>query len=390
MAVQSSVIDTQASFFDDEIMRSIRVELEGDRSADNGSTRNPFLRRLDSFTRQSLENPRFTLASLFCGGGGLDLGLSFAGFGTRVCSDVAPIFVESVVSNLPHAIGLPDDAMSLTGEHLVTAAGTREFDLVAAGPPCQAFSILGRRGALEDPRGKLALKYLELVAEIRPRAFLFENVPGLLNVNKGGDWARLLDHARQVTGYYLHWKKLNAVSFGIPQYRERIVLVGFRENLPFEFPSVPTGPGATELMTEGQLASPSAWALKDVVGLPNHDIRLHGDRVRRRYEAIPPGGRDTTDHTDRLHPLRPSGTVLVGSSAGGGRPHIHPFEPRVITVREAARLQSFPDWYKFHGGGTAQYRQIGNAVPPLLAYEIGTRIAEALAGIAVEAANHVP
>ena len=123
---------------------------------------------------------------------------------------------------------------------------------------------------------------------------------------------------------------------------------------------------------------PSAWALQSVEGLPNHDIRKHGDRVRRRYSRIPPGQRDRTDHTDRIDPDRPSGTVLVGSAAGGGRPHIHPYEDRVITVREGARLQSFPDWYVFHGGSTSQYRQIGNAVPPLLAYEVGKAVAHAL------------
>jgi DNA (cytosine-5)-methyltransferase 1 len=89
------------------------------------------------------------------------------------------------------------------------------------------------------------------------------------------------------------------------------------------------------------------FALEYVDSLPNHDIRIHGERVRNRYEKIPPGGRDKIDHTDRIYPEKPSGTVLVGSKAGGGRPHIHPYFPRHITVREAARLQSFPDWYKF-------------------------------------------
>lgn len=342
------------------------------------ATGNPYLKRLDSFTRDRLEVAPYNLISLFCGGGGLDLGLGFAGFATRVASDIAPVFTETVASNTPHATPLPADAMKLTGESLIQIAGTDEIDLVAAGPPCQAFSILGRRGALDDPRGMLALKYFELVAQIKPKAFLFENVPGLLTTNGGADWTRLIQHARQVTGYNLHWNKLNAVNFGIPQYRERVVVVGFREDVPFEFPTIPTGPFAKELMAEGQLASPSAWALADVDGLPNHNIRQHGNRVLARYNAVPPGERDATDHTDRIHPLRPSGTVLVGSSAGGGRPHIHPYEPRVITVREGARLQSFPDWYVFHGPSTAQYRQIGNAVPVLLAYEVGLRIAEAL------------
>ena len=344
--------------------------------------KNAYLDRLSAFNQKLLDDPPFTLISLFCGGGGLDLGLSFAGFGTRVASDVAPAFVESVVNNLPHAKACPADAMELTKEKLCGLAGTNKIDLVAAGPPCQSFSVLGQRGALADPRGKLALKYFDLIATIRPKAFLFENVPGLLSVNKGEDWRTLVSYAKEKTGYFLHSARLNAASFGIPQFRERVILVGLRQDVKFEFPTLPSGPKASEIIAalaerNGE-GVPSALALESVKGLPNHDIREHGPRVRKRYEKIAPGDRDRTDHTDRIDPERPSGTVLVGSGGGGGRPHIHPTEPRVITVREAARLQSFPDWYVFHGTNTAQYRQVGNAVPPLLAYEVGKKIAEAL------------
>jgi len=343
---------------------------------------NPYLSRLGAFKRSLLEDPPFNLISLFCGGGGLDLGLSFAGFGTRVASDVAPAFVDSVVGNLPHAKACKEDALQLTKERLCALADTNNIDLVAAGPPCQSFSILGSRGALADPRGKLALKYFDLIAEIRPKAFLFENVPGLLSVNNGEDWRKLVSYAKEKTGYFLHSARLNAASFGIPQFRERIIVVGLRQNVKFEFPTLPTGPKANEIIAaivdrNGE-GIPSSWALESVTGLPNHDIREHGLRVKTRYMKVAPGGRDRTDHTDRIDPDRPSGTVLVGSGAGGGRPHIHPAEPRVITVREAARLQSFPDWYVFQGTNTAQYRQIGNAVPPLLAFEVGKKIAEAL------------
>ncbi len=340
--------------------------------------RNAYLSRLDSFTAEMLENTQFNMLSLFCGGGGLDLGLGFSGFRSRVSSDVAPVFVETVESNLPHTRGLVHDAMQLTAEKLFELSETDNIDLVAAGPPCQAFSILGRRNSLGDPRGKLALKYFDLVVAIRPRAFLFENVPGLLTVNKGEDYKQLYQYAEETTGYHLYFKKLNSASFGIPQYRERVFLLGFREDVVFNFPTNATGQNAERLINEGHLVTPSRWALESVNGTFNHIIRNHGEAVRRRYAEIRPGGRDRTDHTDRIDPNHPSGTVLVGSSEGGGRPHIHPYHDRVITVREAARLQSFPDWYEFHGTSTAQYRQVGNAVPPLMAYEIGRKIAEAL------------
>ena len=343
---------------------------------------NEYLSRLARFTPSLLKRANYSLVSLFCGGGGLDLGLGFSGFKTLVASDVAPIFVDSVVSNISTAQPCKEDAFHLTKETLCNLAGTDRIDLVAAGPPCQAFSILGRRGALADPRGKLTLKYFDLIAEIQPRAFIFENVPGLLTLDKGKEWQRLLKYAKDKTGYQLYWKQLNALTFGIPQVRERVFLVGLREKLNFQFPRKPSGPRSRELMASmvgvGGKGLPSAWALQSVDGLPNHEIRRHGERVRRRYSRILPGQRDRTDHTDRIDPDRPSGTVLVGSAAGGGRPHIHPYEDRVITVREGARLQSFPDWYIFHGGSTSQYRQIGNAVPPLLAYEVGKAVAHVL------------
>lgn len=340
---------------------------------------NLYLKRLDLFTKEKIEKAKLNLISLFCGGGGLDVGLGFAGFKSLVSSDLTPAFVETITTNLPHTKGLPKDALNLTVDDLTNLAETEEIDLVAAGPPCQSFSVLGKRGALDDPRGKLALKYFDLVSEIKPKAFIFENVPGLLSVNKGKDWQNLYTYAKKTTRYYLHVAKLKAISYGIPQQRERVVIVGFKEKVDFKFPEEkPSGIGADLIPNQSLLPFPSKWALERIDGLPNHDIRVHGTAVRKRYSLVPQGSRDRIDHTDRIDPERPSGTVLVGSSAGGGRPHIHPFEPRVITVREAARLQSFPDWYVFQGNNTAQYRQIGNAVPPLLAYEIGLKISEAL------------
>ena len=339
---------------------------------------NPYLERLSHFGPDAVNAEGLTHVSLFCGGGGLDLGLGFAGFRTVVANDIAPSFVDSVVSNIPGAAGLVKDVLCLSRNEILRLTSQKDIDLVSAGPPCQAFSILGMRGALEDPRGKLALKYFELVSEIQPKAFLFENVPGLLTVNTGEDWRRLLEYAERVTGYNIYWSTLDAVNFGIPQFRERVFMVGFSAPVTFEFPFGPSGPGAHDLVNGGRLRTPSSWALEDVDQLPNQRIRPHGPRVQGRYAKVSQGSRDATDHSDRVHLDYPSGTVLVGSAAGGGRPHIHPTEDRVLTVREAARLQSFPDWYVFQGTTTSQYRQVGNAVPPLLAYEVGNVIAEAL------------
>jgi DNA (cytosine-5)-methyltransferase 1 len=345
-------------------------------------TRNGFLQHLSELPKPTEQQYRFSAISLFCGGGGLDLGLSFAGFESKFATDVERPHCETIAYNFPHTVTLPKDVKELTGEHIREITQTNEYDLLAGGPPCQAFSILGRRNSLQDPRGQLVFEYVRLVTEIQPRAFIFENVPGLLTLNKGEDWRQLLAFFESETRYKLYIQILNSADFGVPQIRKRVFIVGFRSHhTQFEFPMPQyRQPESRDLFTNRELPTwlPAYLALEDVDGLPNHDIRIHGERVRNRYDQIPPGGRDPIDHTDRIHPNRPSGTVLVGSRAGGGRPHIHPFEPRHITVREAARLQSFPDWYIFQSTNTWQYRAVGNAVPPLLAKAVGEQISIAL------------
>lgn len=343
----------------------------------NNMNGNAYLKRLNSFTKDI--DYRFTCISLFSGGGGLDLGVNLAGFKSLLVSDLVPAYISTIKHNFPDVITYSKDATALAPNELLQLAEVESVDLMIAGPPCQSFSILGRRKALDDPRGQLTIKYFELIAGIKPKAFIFENVPGLLTVNKGADFKNLYEFAKQETGYTLFQTKLNSLIFGIPQSRERVFIVGFRPDIEpttFEMPTKATGKFSNFMGT----ATPSKYALEYVDGLPNHDIRIHGDRVRARYEKIAPGDRDRIDHTDRIDAEKPSGTVLVGSSAGGGRPHIHPYEPRVITVREAARLQSFPDWYEFKGSSTEQYRQVGNAVPPLMAYEIARKIRVVLEG----------
>lgn len=321
-----------------------------------------------------------TAISLYCGGGGLDLGLSWAGVSIMLASDLESTFCDTISKNLPETGVLSSDVTELRSSHIREITKGIRIDIIVGGPPCQAFSILGKRGSFKDPRGKLIFEFVRLIKELRPRAFLFENVPGLLTLNRGNDWQQLLKLFREETGYVLHAKVLNSADFGVPQIRKRVFVVGLPSaRTAFQFPEAThESPAERSLFGIGK----PAWLPCDVVfeglaGLPNHDIREHGSRVRSRYEKTPQGGRDKTDHSDRLELGKPAGTVLVGSKAGGGRPHIHPIESRVITVREAARLQSFPDWYAFEGTSTAQYRQVGNAVPPLLARAVGFSLREA-------------
>jgi DNA (cytosine-5)-methyltransferase 1 len=341
--------------------------------------RNEYLTELDSIVIPSRGNG-LGFVSVFCGGGGLDLGFASAGFKPLFSSDLMPAFCETIHKNLRKHIVEPHDISELSGRTVVERVGS-SVDVVIGGPPCQSFSILGSRKSTKDPRGRLVYEYARFIREIGPRAFLFENVPGILTVNKGKDWKEMLTVFQEETGYYLEPTRLNAVWFGVPQYRQRIIVVGFRKKLDrdrFEWPRRRYSESIDQPEFGLPLPRTADLAFEDVGFLPNHILREHGDRVTLRYSQIPPGERDRKDHTDRIHPERPSGTVLVGSGAGGGRPFIHPYEHRHITVREAARLQSFPDWWEFAGGPTAAYRQVGNAVPPLMARAVAREIGKVL------------
>jgi DNA (cytosine-5)-methyltransferase 1 len=328
---------------------------------------NRYISRINSFQRPTLRSNGLVSASIFSGGGGLDLGLSFAGFDIRYANDLEKSYCDTINSNFPDCFVDVKDVREITAQSITESIGDTKVELLSGGSPCQ-------------DRGKLVFEFIRIIQELSPKAFVFENVPGILSLNKGEDWL-LLKSKFESTGYKIYNQVLNAADFGVPQIRKRLFVIGFREHISFDFPR-PThrdfsqSPDLLEYTLSEWL--PAKLALENVTDLKNHDIRPHGDRVKKRYKKVPQGSRDIVDHTHRIHPDKPSGTVLVGSKAGGGRPHIHPYEPRHITPREAARLQSFPDWYTFIGTQTSQYRQIGNAVPPLLAYMVGTAIREAL------------
>lgn len=341
--------------------------------------RNEYLQELDSLSSPRKKNG-LGYVSVFCGGGGLDLGFVSAGFKPLFSSDIVPAYCDTVRQNLGGHISEPHDITTLSGRTVLARIGVAP-DVVIGGPPCQSFSILGGRKSTADPRGKLVYEYARFIREMEPKAFLFENVPGILTVNKGKDWKELLAFFEAETGYHIQWTKLNAVWFGAPQYRKRVIAVGFRDMARAEKFKWPKRIYAEswEIPELGKLPPRHAGlAFDDIDGLPNQILREHCERVRLRYSQVEPGGRDRKDHTDRVHSNRPSGTVLVGSGAGGGRPFIHPSDHRHITVREAARLQSFPDSWVFAGGPTSSYRQVGNAVPPLLAQAIAQEIELAL------------
>ena len=341
---------------------------------------NHYISKINSLERPVAKVSGMVSVSVFSGGGGLDLGLSLAGFDIGYASDEERYYCDTLKLNFPGCFVDVKDVKDINMNSICEVIGKSHIELLSGGSPCQAFSILGKRKSFDDERGQLVFEFIRLIEELAPSVFIFENVPGILTLNKGSDW-EFLRSRFESTGYKIFQKVLNAADFGIPQIRKRLFVIGFRKATNFIFPS-PThyNPSQDPNLLEYCLSKwlPAKLVFESTSSLLNNDIRPHGDRVRNRYKLVPQGSRDLIDHTNRIHAEKPAGTVLVGSKAGGGRPHIHPYLPRHITVREAARLQSFPDWYVFQGTQTAQYRQVGNAVPPLLAYAVGKAIRQAL------------
>lgn len=342
---------------------------------------NEYLRSLENLkvsNEHVTPSNELTYVSVFCGGGGLDLGFTSAGFRPLFSSDVVPKFCETISRNLPNHLVEAHDISELSGIELKSRL-KEDVSIVIGGPPCQSFSILGSRKSIDDPRGGLVFEYARFIKEIEPDAFLFENVPGILTVNKGQDWKTMLDYFTETTGYHIKWTKLNSAWYGVPQIRQRVIAVGFKNKATYEkftWPEQLYANDDSNLLLPPPI--PSKHALQYLENVENHIFRVHSQAIIDRYSTVLPGERDKKDRTDRIHPEKPSGTILVGSGAGGGRPFIHPYEHRHITVREAARLQSFPDWWIFEGGPTASYRQVGNAVPPLMAQQIAKQLKKAL------------
>lgn len=333
---------------------------------------------------------KLKLVSLFSGGGGLDIGLDAAGFKTLFANDVIPQCCETLKKNIgKDATVVCDDIKNVTGNDIRTALGLKggeSVDLLAGGPPCQAFSIFGRRKGRADPRGKMVYEYFRILSELRPKAFVFENVFGLLTVENGEVYKLVCDrlaHPCKGVHYDIKAFRLNAVDYGVPQFRDRVIIVGSRtgknvEEIPAVTFSHPK-PGQLRYRTVADafrgLPAPNATRPG------NHIGREHSQAIIDRYAAMVPGERDAHTRINKLDLNRPSFTIICGSNCGGGKGHIHPIQPREVTPRESARIQTFPDSWSFAGKGRYTISQVGNAVPSLLAFAIGNEIRSSVFGL---------
>lgn len=326
---------------------------------------------------------------LFCGCGGLSLGFEKAGFnislGIDIWSDALKTFKENHKNSKILCGSLSEIPPNIVeSEHL-----NHNIDIIIGGPPCQGFSISGKRD-VNDPRNKLYQSFVTYVEHFKPRAFVMENVPNLVSMNKGRVKDEIIKEFEEL-GYSVTYKILLASDFGVPQNRKRVFFVGFLDkNSVFEFPIGSyinrkiTSSDAISDLPESSVIDGSQYihAIKSEYqkrirhkskGIYNHQITIHTDKTIQTIALVPDGGnyknlpkklqkiRKVNIAWTRLNSEKPSFTIDTGH-----RHHFHYKFNRIPTVREAARIQSFPDSFIFYGSKTSQEKQVGNAVPPIL------------------------
>ncbi len=327
---------------------------------------------------------RVPIVSFFTGCGGMDLGFEAIGFEHVAAFEFNEIFCRTLRKNRPNwqVFGPPfgngdvskfDEVVDAL-DPLIHAPFEGVF---VGGPPCQPFSIAAnqrfsrsgdnfkRVGFAHEKNGNLLFDYVQLVLHFRPAVFVVENVPGLRDLDGGRQLQTAIEMLTE-QGYTVNEPTVyNAADYGVPQFRERLIVVGSRLPGSFEQPQKFDHVGAASVLEN----------LPD--GAANHETRVHKAGSIARYMQLGYGQRDQLGRVDRLDPTLPSKTVIAGGTNGGGRSHLHPEIPRTLSVRECARLQTFPDDYIFLGPTARQFTQVGNAVPPVLAAVMAKQIADA-------------
>lgn len=351
---------------------------------------------------------------LFCGCGGFSYGFQEAGFEMLLGIDVWKDATVTYKYNFPNAKVINDDIEKVTAEQIMQKLNISEdeIDVIIGGPPCQGFSVSGKR-MIDDPRNKLYKSFVDLVKEIQPKLFVMENVPGLIRLFDGKVKEQVLEDFSSI-GYSVRVQLLSSDMFGVPQQRKRVFFVGInkekiRNTEEFIFPKSCYGEGLKEFITCEEAISDLDFVPVDVslgedipyklppncdyqkrmrVGsdsIKNHSITIHKEKTREIIAMVPDGGnyKDLPDDLQdtrkvhiawtRMNSKKPCFTIDTGHNH-----HFHYKENRVPTVRESARIQSFPDKFEFIGIKTSQLKQVGNAVPPLMAQAIAEKVKEVI------------
>lgn len=359
----------------------------------------------------------YNVIDLFCGCGGFSKGFEEAGYNIRFGIDMWKDAVVTYNHNFPNAAVMNEDITKVSGKDILKAAKLKkdEVDVIIGGPPCQGFSVSGKR-MIDDERNKLYKSYVQIVSELKPKVFVMENVPGLVRLFKGQVGEQVKEDFTNI-GYTVGMQILSADNYGVPQQRKRVFFVGVRDDLvkkgmEYQYP----------IPFMGQGTDVPAWTCKDAISdldfvpddrvlgedLPyaipaqndyqrsmregsrsvlNHSITIHNAKTKEIIAMVPDGGnyKDLPEELwstrkvhiawTRMDSRKPCFTIDTGHNH-----HFHYKENRVPTVRESARIQSFPDTFEFIGIKTSQLKQVGNAVPPLLAKAVAESILKLFEG----------
>jgi len=310
----------------------------------------------------------FTSIELFAGCGGSALGLENAGFNHKLILEKDQDAMNTIRAN---RLSWPNVCVDIRDMDFTPYRG--EIDLVSGGFPCQSFSQAGKRKGLSDDRGSLYKEFARCVQQVKPKIFLFENVLGLVQHNKGETLKTILS---QFPGYRIEYRVLHAQFHDVPQKRDRVFVIGVWDDSPIKFPepknyTIPIRSALNECPSSvGFKYSPAREAVLRLVPEGGYwcDLPLDVAKEYMRKSFYLPGGK--TGMARRLSRNEPSLTLMCSPSQLQTE-RCHPTETRPLTVREYARIQTFPDHWAFAGSITSQYRQIGNAVPVNLAYHVG-------------------
>lgn len=332
------------------------------------------------------------IIDLFCGIGGLSLGFEQTGFEVISAIDMWEDAVVTYNHNRKKKVAKVETVEEFNEKELPGIASTQQIIGIIGGPPCQGFSTVGRR-VVDDPRNKMYIEFYNAVKMALPDFFLIENVKGMLTLNKGAFVKDLLDRfGENGLGYTISYKLLNAADYGIPQNRYRVFFVGIK-NKKFEFPApfdyqLSAKAGISDLLYSDNShygSEPQNDFQRKMRGYCRHplnqDYTSHTEQTINIISQVPDGGnirdlpkeiwevRKYNKAFERMGSFKPSNTIDTGH-----RNYFHYLEPRIPTVRESARLQSFPDSFEIVGTRGSQYKQVGNAVPPMLAKVIAEQI----------------
>lgn len=353
---------------------------------------------------------KYKIVDLFAGVGGLSYGFSkLDEFEIIMANEIETDISKAYSLNHPYVNMINCDINDLTEEVIREAIGDNIIDVVVGGPPCQSYSTLGKRQM--DDRANLFMQYKRVLSIIKPRAFVFENVAGILSMDKGKLFKNVQGEFEEL-GYKLKYKILNAVDYGVPQQRERVILVGFLNDNRYEYPEPTHGdnlipyvtlkdaigdlPVIGSGQTNNEYASDVSNAFLEFVRkngtteLTEHSAPKNGDHLIRIMQALK-DGQSKDDLPEEIRPKsgygntyaklwweKPSTTITRNFACPSSSRCIHPRDSRAMSIREGARLQSFPDDYQFYGADGMKRLEIGNAVPPLLSMAIAKEMLKAL------------